>query len=71
MGHEGFPREYFGSPQATQGLYVSFNNFAEVLPSILDDLEGCDFVAIDFAMTGIELTDPRLRSNYGDTPEVR
>lgn len=30
-----------------------------------------DFMAFDLEMTGIGLTDPAFRTNYGDTPQVR
>lgn len=46
------------------------DNFEAVLPQILEGLQDCEFVAIDFEMTGIGLTDPASRSNYGDTPQV-
>lgn len=46
-------------------------NFEEVLPEVLEAIEGSSFISIDFEMTGISLTDPAFRTNYGDTPQER
>lgn len=52
---------------------VTKENFAEVLPGLEAALEDCEFVAIDFEMTGISLpgNNSSSRSNYGDTPQER
>lgn len=46
-------------------------NFEEVLPEVLEAIQGCAFVALDLEMSGISLTDPQFRTNYGDTPQER
>lgn len=52
---------------------VTKENFAEVLPGLETALQDCEFVAIDFEMTGISLpgNGGSSRSNYGDTPKER
>jgi hypothetical protein len=52
---------------------VTKETFAEVLPGLEAALQDCEFVAIDFEMTGISLpgNGGSSRSNYGDTPQER
>ena len=51
---------------------VTRANFLEVLPQLETDLEDCEFVAIDFEMTGISLNDRKeMRSTYADIPQER
>lgn len=46
------------------------DNFEAVLPQIVEDLQSCEFVAMDFEMTGIGTTDSASRSSHGDLPQV-
>jgi len=52
---------------------VTKETFAEVLPGLEAALQDCEFVAIDFEMSGISLpgNGGSSRSNYGDTPQER
>ncbi len=49
---------------------VTSETFGTVLPELEAELAGCEFVAIDFEMTGIGLPNGP-RSSFGDTPEDR
>lgn len=46
-------------------------NFGEVWPQIEEAIAGCDYLVLDFEMSGINLTDPAFRHNYADTPAER
>jgi len=47
---------------------VTKDNFLEVLPGFEAALQGCEFVAIDFEMSGIRTTSQAERATHGDIP---
>ncbi len=49
---------------------VTKENFAEILPRLEIALQDCEFVTIDFEMSGISLPGSS-RPSYGDTPQER
>jgi hypothetical protein len=46
------------------------DNLEEVLPDIEAAIASCDFMALDFEMSGISMKDKRQHPNYNDSPQV-
>lgn len=46
-------------------------NLEEVLPDMEAAIASCDFIALDFEMSGISVKDKRRHPNYNDSPQVQ
>jgi hypothetical protein len=50
---------------------ITRDNFAEVLPELMQRIERAEFISFDLEMTGIFNNDPGLRNRRDDTPSYR